>query len=121
MAYYSARFFINRNEIVARPKIEIDEKEVEKLASYGCKNTEIADFFNCDPDTITRRFANILAKARAGLKQRIRKAQIDFALKGNATLLIWLGKNELGQKDNETVSENTNTVVRVEFVKPDAD
>jgi len=86
---------------VARPKIDIDAKEVEKLASYGCKNTEIADFFGCDTDTLTRRFKDILVKGRAGLKKRIRKAQIDFALKGNATLLIWLGKNELGQSDGD--------------------
>lgn len=86
---------------MARPKIDIDAKEVEKLASYGCKNTEIADFFNCSVDTITNRFSDILLKGRAELKRTLRKAQIDFALKGNATLLIWLGKNELGQRDSE--------------------
>lgn len=86
---------------MARPKLDIKETEIEKLASYGCKNIEIADFFNCSVDTITGRFSDILAKGRADLKRRIRKAQIDFALKGNATLLIWLGKNELGQSDND--------------------
>lgn len=100
---------------MARPKIEIDETEVEKLASYGCKNTEIADFFNCSVDTITNRFSDILVKGRAELKKTLRKAQIDFALKGNATLLIWLGKNELGQTDGETdkgLSENELTKLR---------
>jgi len=85
-----------------RKLLDIPIDEVEKLASYGCKNTEIADFFNCSVDTITNRFSDILRKGRAELKKTLRKAQIDYALKGNATLLIWLGKNELGQSDGET-------------------
>ncbi len=84
-----------------RKLLPISDEEVEKLASYGCKNIEIADFFNCSVDTITNRFSDILRKGRAELKKTLRKAQIDYALKGNATLLIWLGKNELGQTDNE--------------------
>lgn len=100
---------------MARPKLKINENEVEKLASYGCKNTEIADFFNCSVDTITGRFSDILRKGRAELKRTIRKAQIDFALKGNATLLIWLGKNELGQRDSE--AENSLTDAELQKLK----
>ena len=33
---------------MARPKkYNIDEKQVERLASFGCTNTEIASFFGC--------------------------------------------------------------------------
>ena len=36
-----------------RPKkYEIDTDEVTKLASYGCTNVEIADFFGCSKDLI---------------------------------------------------------------------
>ena len=32
---------------MARPKLDIKGEEVQTLASYGCTNTEIADYFNC--------------------------------------------------------------------------
>ena len=95
-----------------RKLLDIKEEDVEKLASYGCKNVEIADFFNCSVDTITGRFSDILRKGSAELKRTIRKALIDFALKGNATLLIWLGKNELGQRDSEKENDLTDTEIQ---------
>jgi len=40
-------------------------------------------------------------KNGAGLvNNRLRKAQIKAALNGNATMLVWLGKNRLGQSDS---------------------
>jgi hypothetical protein len=86
---------------VGRPLKDISKNDVQKLASFGCNNTEIAEFCNVSEKTIRIRFSEILTKERIGLKGKLRKAQIDFALKGNATLLIWLGKNMLGQKEPE--------------------
>jgi ubiquinone biosynthesis protein UbiJ len=34
-------------------------------------------------------------------KPKLRKAQFDCALGGNATMLIWLGKQYLGQIDKQ--------------------
>lgn len=84
---------------MARPEIEIDAKHVEQLAALGAKNTEIADFFGCSVDTITRRFAENLAKGRSNLKMSLRRWQLKSAEKGNATMLVWLGKQTLGQVD----------------------
>ena len=90
-----------------RPKADIKGTEVKKLASYGLNNTEIADFFNVSESTIRSRFNEFLTKGRSELKKKLRKAQIDTAMKGNATLLIWLGKQYLGQKDStETTIDN---------------
>ena len=41
-----------------------------------------------------------MTKGRAETKQALRKAQIKSAIGGNTTMLIWLGKNILGQNDN---------------------
>lgn len=82
-----------------RPLIPIDPKVVEGMASVGATNQEIADFVGCDGDTIGRRFADILTKGHAGLKTRLRQAQIKYALAGNPALLIFLGKQMLGQTD----------------------
>ncbi len=84
---------------MARPKIEIDGEQVTKLAAIGAKTTEIADFFECSTDTVTRRFAAELSKGRASVRLSLRQWQLKAAEKGNATMLIWLGKQMLDQKD----------------------
>ena len=82
-----------------RPKLEIDPTIVEKMASLGCRNTEIADYFNCQDDTITRNFQEQLDKGRANLKMSLRQLQIKSAQNGNVAMLIWLGKQYLDQQD----------------------
>jgi hypothetical protein len=84
---------------VARPRLNIDPKLVENYARLGASNTEIADCFGCDEGTIRKRFSEILAKARATRKRSLRRMQWAAAKKGNVTMLIWLGKNELKQTE----------------------
>lgn len=78
------------------------DADVYKLAAMGCSNAEIARWFDIDQNTLDYNFATILAKGREDLKQSLRRAQIKLALSGNATMLIWLGKNILGQQENPT-------------------
>lgn len=83
-----------------RVKKEIPiEKQVEKLASYGLTNKEIAEALGYDDSTLKRKFENFLTKGKANLKQRLKRKQIDVALAGNVSMLIWLGKQYLGQAD----------------------
>ena len=85
---------------MARPKkYNIDTKEVVKLASYGCTNIEIGDFFGCSPDLIEKSYSEFLTKGRADAKIRLRQLQWKSAEKGNVTMQIFLGKNILGQQD----------------------
>jgi hypothetical protein len=82
-----------------RPKINIDPEMVEKLAGIGCPDSEIAAIVNCSVDTLTRRFADVLHKGRENCKTRLRKKQIEVALAGNVSMLIWLGKQMLAQSE----------------------
>jgi hypothetical protein len=82
-----------------RPEIPIDADQVYKLALLQATNKEIGDFFGCSPDTIENRFSGVLTKARADRKIRLRRAQMKQALGGNVTMLIWLGKQYLGQAE----------------------
>jgi len=85
---------------MARPKkYNIDTKEIYKLASYGCTNTEIADFYGCDESLIRKSYSEFLTKGRANVKIRLRRLQWDSAEAGNVTMQIFLGKNILGQQD----------------------
>lgn len=111
---------------MARPKANVDPVQVEKLASIGCTNSEIASFFDVSQDTIERRFAGELRKGRDNGKIRLRKWQLQAAEKGNVVMLIWLGKQMLGQSDKiESVTEEKLKFVLPEFLsheqKPKAD
>ena len=100
---------------MARPKkYDIDTKQVEYLASIGCTTTEIAESNGCSPDLIEKSYSEFLTKGRATLKKRLRKAQLDLALNGNATMLIWLGKQMLGQVDRQEV-EHIRPIDEVDF------
>ena len=39
---------------MARPQKEIDQKQFENLCGLQCTEEEIADFFDCSVDTISR-------------------------------------------------------------------
>jgi len=91
---------------MARPKLDIDANEVQKLASFGCTNTEIADFYGCDESLIRKSYSEYLKKGRSEGKIRLRKIQWGIAEKGNAVMGIWLGKNILGQSDNGMMEDD---------------
>ena len=85
---------------MARPKkYNIDTKEVVKLASYGCTNKEIADFFGCSADLLEKSYSEFLRKGKVSVKIRLRQLQWASAENGNVTMQIFLGKNMLGQQD----------------------
>jgi hypothetical protein len=87
-----------------RPRVEIDLELVEKLASIYCTDAEIAAIVGVSQETFTRRkrdenFAELLDKARAKGKASLRRLQWRLAEQGNAAVVIFLGKNLLGQRD----------------------
>jgi hypothetical protein len=84
---------------MGRPKKKIDKDLVKRLAVIHCTNEEIASICKCSKDTIERRFAAIIKKGRDNGKMSLRRWQYEAAQKGNTVMLIWLGKQLLGQKD----------------------
>ena len=85
---------------MVRPtKYNIKGEEVQKLSKFGMTNVEIADFFGCDESLIRKSYSEYLTKGRAEMKLRLRQLQWKSAEKGNAVMLIWLGKQMLGQSD----------------------
>ena len=91
---------IVRGRVIGRNKTVIPEEQVMELARLHCTNKEIADFFEVPQTTLTDNFRDILTKGRLETKQRLRSAQLKLALNGDRTLLIWLGKNILGQSES---------------------
>lgn len=91
---------------VGRDKRPVPSNDVFKLAAIGCKDIEIADWFGIDGNTLRYNFSVELLKGRETLKQSLRRKQLDVALSGNPTMLIFLGKNLLGQSDNPSAAQD---------------
>ena len=92
---------------MARPRVEINYNTVDKLLHIQCTGEEIASVLGIDYDTLQRavkrdkkmRFAEyIKQKANSG-KASLRRMQWKAAENGNNTMLVWLGKQMLGQTD----------------------
>jgi hypothetical protein len=84
----------------------VNPDEVYKIAAIGSTDREIARWFSMNEDTLRYNFADILQTAREDLRQSLRHAQIKLAISGNATMLIWLGKQILGQQENPTNTDD---------------
>lgn len=76
-----------------------DDVIIERLAKCGLTNKEIADALGYDENTLKRNYEIFLIKGRANLKERLKRKQIQVAMQGNVTMLIWLGKQYLGQAE----------------------
>jgi hypothetical protein len=96
---------IVEGRLIGRNGIVVPPQEVEDLAAIGCNNKEIATWFGVDDATLGYNFKHELEKGRANLKQSLRRAQLKLALTGNAVMLIWLGKNILGQTDSPQTTQ----------------
>jgi hypothetical protein len=90
-----------------RPRKEIDQHYFEGLCEIQCTLEDIAHVLHVSEDTIERwcertyelGFADTFKKFSATGKTSLRRYQFDLAKKGNPTMLIWLGKQYLGQSD----------------------
>ena len=93
--------------------IEIDYEIVEELAKIHCTEGEIAKIIGVCPNTFTKRkrtdkrLQEVLAKGESEGKSSLRRLQYQKAMGGSVTMLIWLGKQWLGQLD-EPIQENDN-------------
>lgn len=97
-----------------RPKTEFDLIKVEMCGQFAATYETMRWIFGCSEQTIRRNmqdetseFCKAYKKGEANLNLRLSEAQIKTALNGNASLLIWLGKQRLGQTDNPEPPKET--------------
>jgi hypothetical protein len=90
---------------------DITDDAVRRLASYGCTQEEIADFFDTSRSVITARFGQAFKLGAAEVRTNVRKWQIRRARKGSDTMLIHLGKQYCGQAEKVESSSRVETTV----------
>lgn len=94
--------------IVGRNKVVVPPQEVEDLASIGCTDRDIANWFGINEDTLRYNFADNLIKGREDLKISLRRAMLKNACVNlNAAVQIFLAKNMLGMSDNGMSSDSS--------------
>lgn len=90
-----------------RPKggSAVDMTELEKLGMLQCTNAEVAAFFGISERAVelrmqnSKEFREAIEKGRALGRVSLRRKQMQAAEQGNPAMLIWLGKQLLGQRD----------------------
>lgn len=81
---------------------EVDPTEVQRMAEQGCTSKVIAGVLGTDVHTIDNHFVPELNAGRSRRIQRLFARQYELAVdKGNVAMLIWLGKQDLGQTDRQ--------------------
>lgn len=108
---------------MARPLKEIDWDYVERQAMAGCKACEIYPEFGINDDTFYRRFKDYFGESFQDFagrihgvgKGKIKLTQFEKALEGNTAMLQLLGREWLGQQQedtNKSVSPNEDLLHR---------
>jgi len=104
---------LEKKKNTGRPKAEIDWNMVDQLLEAGCSGAQIAGYFGVVADTIYERckiekemqFSAYSHQKSSKGEALLTKAQYEKALgksdQGDNTLLIWLGKTRLKQKEHE--------------------
>lgn len=94
-----------------RPKIEWSDREyrqIESLCGLLCTQVDICSVMGVCEETLNRlifdryglSFSEFYKKYSATGRVSLRRYQMEAAKKGNPTVLIWLGKQMLGQSDS---------------------
>jgi len=93
--------------VVGRDKVVIPEEEFYKLAALHSSWKELSDWFGVPVGTLRDNFADLYKKATTTTKQKLRRAQLDLAMKGDRVMLIFLGKVILGQREDSVTDESS--------------
>lgn len=100
---------------MGRPAKEIKQEQFEELCKMQCTEEEICAVFNVSDETLNKwckntygkTFLEVFKEKRTGGKASLRRSQWKLA-ETNATLAIWLGKQYLGQRDEQSLNVNAN-------------
>jgi len=88
-------------------KKQVDYTKLDAMCAIHCTGEECASILGIDYDTLNNRlkedghggFSDYFKLKGANGKMSLRRKQYDQAISGNSTMLIWLGKQWLGQSD----------------------
>lgn len=100
---------------VGRPKKVLDYKLIGSLAEIQCTEEEIAKILDVSVRTLQRdaEFCRVYNSKREAGKSSLRRIQWKKAMEGNSTMLVWLGKQYLGQTDKQDTKIGADSSISV--------
>lgn len=106
-----------------RPAKPISYDTIRRAASIGCSIEELAVMAGLSRSNFSLRLKEddalleAIERGRAAGQATLRRLQWQQAKAGNPTMLIWLGKQLLGQRDVVETEHSGDHTVRVEIVQ----
>jgi hypothetical protein len=73
--------------------------QLEELVVMGLADSELSNLLGISESQWKANYPSVIKRGRVRLRKSLRRAQIKSALSGNSTMLVWLGKQYLGQSD----------------------
>jgi hypothetical protein len=107
---------------MGRKPIELNWEQLDALCAIQCTAKEISEVLKISVDTIERRvkkkfkqtFAEYFEQKRQAGFASIRRKQYEMAMAGNVTLLIWIGKQYLGQSDKNELHQSGEVSIKID-------
>ncbi len=104
-----------------RKTVDMPVEQVRELASIGCTQSELGRVFGLSQSQISRRLAKEPYRSaweggRAEGDMSLRRKQHELAMSGDRVMLIWLGKNRLGQADKVESSVEEKPTTQVTYI-----
>lgn len=76
-----------------------------------CTMEEMAAVFNCSVQTLENNYLDIIKRGRENGKASLRRMQYLAAQKGNIAMMIWLGKQLLGQRERADIDMTSGVTI----------
>jgi hypothetical protein len=103
-----------------RPEKEFDWKILDSILQFGANLIDCSELLEVSEDTVQRKiksehgctFTEYRTKKMGRMRVKLLQKQYEMAQNGNVALLIWLGKQYLGQSDK---AESTLELSKVEI------
>lgn len=97
---------ISDNYAPKKNKKLVAKEVVFNLAAIMCTNEEIGQVLGLSPTAIKNKYQKVIDQGRAQGKKSLRRSQFEKAIAGDVRMLIFLGKNYLGQSDTGDQGED---------------
>lgn len=122
MSHYDEERQVEKNK-GGRPRKQVDYSKLDAMCAIHCTGEECASLLEMDYEALNRAlkrdghggFKEYFKVKGANGKMSLRRKQYDQAMSGNSTMLIWLGKQWLGQSDK--MEQSTEVDAKITDVK----
>ena len=114
-----------------RKEVKFDWEKLNIILRFGGTKKDSAEIMEVSEDTIERRikkeydmtFTEYKTQKMAYMRMKILQKQYEVAMRGNVSMLIWLGKQNCNQVDKQTLDhplmDGTYSPKTIELVAPD--